>query len=139
MNVIEQIVGILNRYPAIRYEFRADAIRVLAADESGYEVALLMHAARHYTVCLATWHMEFYDERSAIGTFLGGLSDEYRLEVSSCGNVDFLWRIQYRESHGYRNGSAVGTPRHELSQEKKIRYLQNRWLRLPGKENAPVR
>jgi hypothetical protein len=138
MNVIQQIVDILKQYPKIRYEFRADAIRVLAPDENGYEVALLVHPGRHYTVCLATWHMEFYDEHSAIGTFLGGLSEEYRLEVASRGNLDYLWRIQYRESYGYRNGSAVGIFRYEFWRKKKIRYLQNRLLRLPGKENATV-
>lgn len=138
MNVIQQIVDILNQYPEIRYEFRADAIRVLAPDENGYEVALLVHPGSHYTVCLATWHMEFYDEYSAIGTFLGGLSEEYRLEVASRGNVDYLWRIQYRESHGWRGGSAVGIFRYKFWRKKRIRYLQNRLLRLPAKENAIV-
>jgi len=131
MNVIQQIVGILNQYPEIRYEFRADAIRVLAPDENGYEVALLVHSGSHYTVCLATWHMEFYDGHDAIGTFLGGLSEAYRLEVTSRGGVDYFWRIQYQETYGWRSGSAVGIFRIRFWQRKKIRYLQNHFLPLP--------
>jgi hypothetical protein len=138
MNVIQQIVDILQQYPEIRYEFRADAIRVLAPDEYGYEVALLVHPGPHYTVCLATWHMEFDDERSAIGTFLGGLTEEYRLEVASRGNVDYFWRIQYRESHGWRCGSAVGVFRYKFWRKKRTRYLQNHLLRPPGKEGTIV-
>jgi len=87
MNAVQKIVAILKRYPAVRYEFRADAIRALAPDENGYEVALLMDPQPYYTVCLATWHMEFADENSAIGTFLGGLSGAYRLEVTSRGGL----------------------------------------------------
>jgi hypothetical protein len=138
MNVIQQIVDVLQQHPEIRYEFRADAIRVLAPDESGYEVALLVHPGPHYTVCLATWHMEFDDEYSAIGTFLGGLTEEYRLEVTSRGNVDYFWRIQYRESNGWRGGSAVAIFRYQFWQEKRTRFLQNRLLRPPGKENTTV-
>jgi hypothetical protein len=131
MNVIEQIVDILNQYPAMRYEFRGDAVRVLAPNESGYEVALLVHPGSHYTVCLATWHMEFADSHDAIGTFLGGLSEAYRLEVTSRGGVDYLWRIQYQESYGWRSGSAVGIFRVKFWRRKKIRYLQNHILPLP--------
>jgi len=71
MNVIEQLIDILKQYPEVRYEFRSDAIRALAADANGYEVALLMQPQPCYTACLATWHMEFVKENSAIGTFLG--------------------------------------------------------------------
>ncbi len=39
MNVIEHLVAVLERNPQVRYEFRADAIRALAPDSSGYEVA----------------------------------------------------------------------------------------------------
>ena len=136
MNAIQQIVGILNQYPEIRYEFRAHAIRVLAPDESGYEVALLVHPGPNYTVCLATWHMEFVDEYDAIGTFLGGLSEAYRLEVTSRGGSDYLWRIQYQESYGWRSGSAVGIFRVKFWQRKKIRYLQNHILPLPQERPA---
>src|SRR5215831_11314319 len=87
MNAIEKIAAILKQYPGVRYEFRADAIRALAPDENGYEVALLMYPQPQYTVCLATWHMEFTNEDDAIGTFLGGLSEAYRLEVTSRGDV----------------------------------------------------
>jgi arylsulfatase A-like enzyme len=100
MNVIEQLIEVLQRNPQVRYEFRADAIWALAPDSSGYEVALLMHPQGYYTVSLATWHMEFTDEHSAIGTFLGGLSDCYRLKVVSRGNADYRWTIQYREGDG---------------------------------------
>ena len=133
MNTIQQIVGILKQYPEIRYEFRADAIRVLAPDEAGYEVALLMHPGPSYTVCLATWHMEFTDENDAIGTFLGGLAGVYRLEVTSRGGLDYLWRIQYQESYGWSRGSAVGIFRIKFWRRKKIRYLQNHILPLPQK------
>ena len=71
MNTIEKVVEIVKEYPAIQYEFRADAVRVLAPDENGYEVALVMHSQAHYTVYLATWHMEFEDEGSAVGKFTG--------------------------------------------------------------------
>jgi len=135
MNAIEKIVAILKQYPGVRYEFRADAIRALAPDENGYEVALLMYPHPSYTVCLATWHMDFADEDSAIGTFLGGLSEAYRLEVTSRGGVDCLWRIQYREPNGWRSGSAVGIFRIKFWQRKKIRYLQNHILPLPQQEN----
>jgi hypothetical protein len=74
---------------------------------SGYEVALLVEPKSFYTVCLATWHMEFTDEDSAIGTFLAGLSEFYRLEVASRGNVDYRWTIQSRDGDGWRNGSTV--------------------------------
>jgi hypothetical protein len=97
MNVIDRIIDILKQYPEVRYEFRSDAIRALAAEASGYEVALLMQPQPCYTVCLATWHMEFADENSAIGTFLGGLTDAYRLKVSSRGGRDYRWTIQYRD------------------------------------------
>ena len=136
MNVIQQIVDILNQYPEIRYEFRADRIRVLAPDENGYEVALLVHPGSHYTVCLATWHMEFADRHDAIGTFCGGLSEAYRLEVTSRGGVDYLWRIQYQESYGWRNGSAVGIFRIRFWRRKKIRYLQNHILPLPQRRHG---
>jgi len=134
MNVTQQIVGILNQYPEIRYEFRADAIRVWAPDENGYEVALLVHPGSHYTVCLATWHMEFTDGHDAIGTFLGGLSEAYRLEVTSRGGVDYLWRIQYQEGSGWRSGSAVGIFRIRFWERKKTRHLQNHILPLPPKK-----
>jgi len=125
MNVIQQIVDILQQYPEIRYEFRADAIRVLAPHGNGYEVALLTYPQPYYTVCLATWHMEFTDENEAIGTFLGGLSEDYRLEVTSRGGKDYLWRIQYQESYGWRSGSAVGIFQFKFWRRKRIRYLQN--------------
>ena len=131
MNAIEKIIAILKQYPDVRYEFRADAIRALALDEKGYEVALLMYPQPQYTVCLATWHMEFTNEDDAIGTFLGGLSEAYRLEVTSRGGVDYLWRIQYWESGGWRSGSAVGIFRQKFWQRKKIRYLQNHIVPLP--------
>jgi len=131
MNAIEQIIDILKQYPAIRYEFRADAIRAFAPDANGYEVALLMHPHPSFTVCLATWHMEFYDEASAVGTFLSGLTDEYRLEVTSRGGVDYRWRIQYREGSGWRNGSTVGIFRYKFWRRKKVRYLQNHILVAP--------
>ena len=133
MNAIEKIVAILQQYPAVRYEFRADAIRAFAPDENGYELAPLMHP-QHYPVCLATWHMEFADENEAIGTFLGGLSEGYRLEVTSRGGADYLWRIQYRDSHGWRSGSAVGIFRIKFWRRKKLRYLQNHIVPLPHSE-----
>jgi hypothetical protein len=106
MNAIEKIVDILKQYPGIQYEFRADAIRALAPDESGYEVALLMHPQPYYTVCLATWDMEFADEDSAIGTFLGGLTEAYRLEVTVAGE----WTISGESSIGSRTGGGVEAP-----------------------------
>ncbi len=133
MNVIERIIHILKCYPEVRYEFRSDAIRALAADASGYEVALLMQPQPCYTVCLATWHMEFADENSAIGTFLGGLTEVYRLKVSSRGGRDYRWTIQYRD-YGYSDGSTVVTFNFKFWRRKKIRYLQNHLLRPP--ENA---
>jgi hypothetical protein len=135
MTTIQKIVAILKQYPGVRYEFRADAIRALAPDENGYEVALLMYPQPSYTVFLATWHMEFADEKSAIGTFLGGLSEAYRLEVTSRGGVDYLWRIQYREPNGWRSASAVGVFRINFWRKKNIRYLQNHILPLPQQEN----
>jgi len=135
MNAIEKIDAILRQYPAVHYEFRADAIRALAPDENGYEVALLMHPQAYYTVCLATWHMEFTDENEAIGTFLGGLSEAYRLEVTSRGGKDYLWRIQYQESYGWRTGSAVGIFRIKFWRRKRVRYLQNHILPLPKQNN----
>jgi hypothetical protein len=66
MTAIERVVDILKQYPALRYEFRSDAVRALAPDENGYEVVLLMHPQACYTVCLATWRTEFTDETSAI-------------------------------------------------------------------------
>jgi len=131
MNTIQRIVGILNQYPEVRCEFRADAIRVLAPDKNGYEVALLVRPGPIYTVCLATWHMEFADEHDAIGTFLGGLSEAHRLEVTSRGAVDYLWRIQYQEDYGWRSGSAVGIFRVKFWRRKNVRYLQNHILPLP--------
>lgn len=131
MNVIEKIIDVLKQYPQVRYEFRSDAIRALAADGNGYDVALLMQPQSCYTVCLATWHMEFTDENSAIGTFLGGLTEAYRLKVASRGGVDYLWTIQYRESYGWRDGSTVGIFRYKFWRRKKIRYLQNHLLPLP--------
>jgi hypothetical protein len=128
MNVIEQIIDILKQYSGVRYESRSDAIRALAADANGYEVALLMQPQPCYTVCLATWHMEFTDENSAIGTFLGGLTEGYRLKVASRGNVDYRWTIQYRESYGWRDGSTVCVFGYKFWRRKKIRYLQNHLL-----------
>ncbi len=87
-----------------------------------------MHAEGYYTVCLATWHTEFTDEDSAIGTFLGGLSECYRLKVVSRGKVDYRWTIQYREGEGWRNGSTVGLFRFKFWRRRQIRYLQNRLL-----------
>jgi hypothetical protein len=131
MNTVERIVEILKAHPKVRYEYRSDAVRVLAADENGYEVALLMHSEGNYTVCLATWHMEFNDEYSAVGTFLGGLTESYRLRVSSRGNEDYLWRIQYQEKGGWRDGSAVGIFNFKFWRREKIRYLQNHLLPPP--------
>jgi hypothetical protein len=131
MNAIEKIVEVLKENPQVRYEFRKDAIRALAPDSNGYEVALLMHAENHYTVCLATWHMEFADEYSAVGTFLSGLTEDYRLKVASRGNVDYRWTIQYREGPGWTNGSTVGIFRYKFWRRKRIRYLQNHMLSLP--------
>ena len=128
MNVIEKIIEILKQNKQVRYEFRTDAIRALAPDSNGYEVALLMLAQGYYTVCLATWHMEFTDENSAIGTFLGGLSEGYRLKVASCGNVDHRWTIQYREGDGWRDGSSVGRFCYKFWQKRRTRYLQNHLL-----------
>jgi hypothetical protein len=76
--------------------------------------------------------MEFADERSAIGTFLGGLSEAYRLRVTSRGNVDYRWMIQYREGDGWINGSTVGIFRYPFWKKKKIRYLQNNLISLPN-------
>ena len=136
MDAIEKIVAILKQYPGVGYEFRPDAIRALAPNENGYEVALLMYPQPKYTVCLATWHMEFTNENDAIGTFLVGLSEAYRLEVTSRGGVDCLWRIQYREGSGWSSGSAVGSFRIKFWRRKKIRYLQNHILPLP--EERPI-
>jgi hypothetical protein len=130
MNIIENLIEILKRNPQVRYEFRADAIRALAPDPSGYEVALLMHNEGYFTVYFATWHMEFTDANSAIGTFLGGLSECYRLKVSSRGNVDYRWTIEYREPDGWRSGSTVGLVRYKFWRRRHIRYLQNRLLPL---------
>jgi hypothetical protein len=69
-------------------------------------VALLVQP-QGYTVCSATWHMEFGKEYDAVGTFFGGPTDQYRLEVFRCGNVDYRWRIQYRGTNGWSNGSIV--------------------------------
>jgi hypothetical protein len=132
MNVIQQIVDILQQYPEIRYEFKADAVRVLAPDQNGYEVALLVHPGPQYTVCLATWHIEFDDEYSAMGTFLGGLTEEYRLEVMSRGNVDYFWRIQYRESNGWRGGSAVGIFRYKFWGKKENKVPSESSVAAPG-------
>jgi len=137
MNVIAQIIHVLKQYPEVRYEFRSDAIRALAADASGYEVALLMQPQPCYTVCLATWHMEFADENSAIGTFLGGLTEGYRLKVASRGGTDYRWTIQYQESYGYRDGSTVVTFNFKFWRRKKIRYLQNHLLRPPENTSVP--
>jgi hypothetical protein len=133
MNVIEQIIDILKQYPEVRYEFRSDAIRALAADANGYEVALLMQPQPCYTVCLSTWHMEFADQNSAIGTFLGGLTEAYRLKVSSRGGRDYSWTIHYRD-YGYSDGSTVVTFNFKFWRRKNIRYLQNHLRRPP--ENA---
>ena len=131
MNAIEQIIEVLKQNPQVRYEFRADAIRALAPDSNGYEVALLMHANGSYTVCLATWHMEFTDEYSAVGTFLSGLTDDYRLKVASRGNVDYRWTIQYREPDGWKDGSTVGLLRYKFWRRRRIRYLQNHMVSFP--------
>ena len=125
MNAIEKIIEVLKENPQIRYESRSDAIRALAPDSNGYEVALLMHAYGTYTVCLATWHMEFTDEYSAIGTFFGGLSEDYRLKVASRENVDYRWTIQYREPDRWRDGSTVRIFRYKFWRRRHIRYLQN--------------
>jgi hypothetical protein len=139
MNVIEQLIEVLKRNPQVRHEFRADAIRALAPDSSGYEVALLMHAQDYYTVYLATWRMEFTDQNSAIGTFLAGLSECYRLKVASRGNLDYRWTIQYREGDGWRNGSTVGLFRYKFWRRRQIRYLQNRLLLLSENGNVLLR
>ncbi len=59
MNVIERIIDILKQYPEVRYEFRSDAIRALAADASGYEVALLMQPQPCYDASGVT-ETQFY-------------------------------------------------------------------------------
>jgi len=133
VKIIETLVDILKPYPNVRHEFRSDAVRVLAPDEEGYEVALLVRSdGGGYTVCLASWHMEFAEERSAIGTFLGGLSEAYRLRVSSRGNVDYRWMIQYREGDGWINGSTVGIFRYPFWKKKKIRYPSKQSISLPN-------
>jgi len=76
--------------------------------------------------------MEFAEERSAIGTFLGGLSEAYRLRVSSRGNVDYRWMIQYREGDGWINGSTVGIFRYPFWKKKKIRYPSKQSISLPN-------
>lgn len=132
LNIIESIVDMLKKYPEARHEHRSDAIRVLAPNEEGYEVALLIRPeGRGYTVCLATWHMEFADEHSAIGTFLGGLSEAYRLKVASRGNVDYRWTIQYKDANDWIDGSTVGIFSYPFWKRKKVRYLQNNLIPLP--------
>lgn len=132
MNIIEAIIDILKPYPEARHEHRSDAIRVLAPNEEGYEVALLIRPdGCGYTVCLATWHMEFADEHSAIGTFLGGLSEGYRLRVASRGNVDYRWTIQYKEANGWIDGSTVGIFSYPFWKRTRVRYLQNNLIPLP--------
>jgi hypothetical protein len=129
VNTIEKVVDILRGFPEIPYEFREDAIRVLKRSDNGYEVALLIQP-HGYTVCLATWHREFGDEYDAKGTFFAGLTDQYRLEVFSRGNVDYRWRIQYREFNDWINGSIVGIFSYPFWKRKRVRYLQNDWLSL---------
>jgi hypothetical protein len=85
-----------------------------------------------YTVCLASWHMEFADERSAIGTFLGGLSEAYRLRVSSRGNVDYRWMIQYREGDGRINGSTVGIFRYPFWEKEENQIPSKQLISLPN-------
>jgi hypothetical protein len=138
MNTIEKVVDILRGFPEIPYEFREDAIRVLKRLDNGYEVALLIQP-QGYTVCLAAWHMEFGKEYDAVGTFFAGLTDQYRLEVFSCGNVDYRWRIQYREVNGWRNGSVLRIFSHPLWKRKRVRYLQNDWLSLSHMSNIVKR
>lgn len=128
MNVVGKLVEILKTIPKARYEFREDAVRVLAPDSNGYEVALLLHPEGGMAVYFASWHMEFRDEQSAIGTFLGGLSDMYCIKVTSRGGVDYRWTILYREPTGWRQGSTIGVFRYPLFQSQQVRYLLNQLL-----------
>lgn len=128
MNVIQKLIEKLKPIPGVRYEIRQDAIRVLAPDSNGYEVALLMLPEGGMAVYFAAWHMEFTDENSAVGTFLGGLSDMYCLKVTSGGGVDYRWTILYREPTGWREGSTVVLARHPFFQSQQVRYLLNQLI-----------
>ena len=136
MDTIEKLIDFLRQYPFIKYQHRQDAIRVFPSSEKGFEVALLVRPDESYTVCFEFWHTEFTDEEMAMHAFKNGLSDAFRLRVSSRGGVDYKWSIEFREAGEWIGGSTVFIFRYPFWKKKMTRYLQNDYFILTDHQEA---
>jgi len=69
--------------------------------------------------------------------FMNGLSDAFRLRVTSRGGVDYWWSLEIREAGGWIGGSTVGLVRHPFWKKKITRYLQNNYFIVTDHQEAP--
>ena len=113
----------------VPFETGEHDIRVMPADDSGFEVNLVRVGDEgECEVYFDAWHEVFDSEEEAVRYFLSGLSGECRIRVDSRGGFDHKWTLEAKHGDAWVAYSTTGTLFFPFWRKKEVRYLQNRHL-----------
>ena len=121
---VPDIEAALQKYPRITYRADVHSLEVPAQTRNGFQVSIRQRADR-YTLGFEKWHQEFTNATSAFDFFMFGLSRVCRLQVFSCGGVDYKWQVQRQFERRWITISESGMVLIPFWCKKSDRFLQN--------------
>ena len=131
MNAFEQIAERLKKYPDLNASVEPFCITVKAQETNGFDVCVFLENGE-YTVNFNGWH-ECFDEsdvESVLNCFAFGLSDSCRIKEFSKNGEPYKWILQSKVENNWVNDSTTGLFFFNLFKRTKVRYLQNKVIRI---------
>ena len=125
MNAIQEIKGMLQRFPQISFEASINGIKVLPISNTGFTVEIIKDIEQ-YTVFFGGWHQSFTDAEEAINCFWFGLSTGCRLKEYRRWGFAYRWALEYKEAGEWIEDSRTTLLLFPYIGAKKVRVLQNR-------------
>ncbi len=123
MDVIEEIVAKLQTDPHVEFKRQSNSITIHPPNEDGFSITLLIDDC--YEVNFEGWHEEFTDPQEALDCIAFGLSPKCRLKVSSRGDYDHRWTLEFAADDGWTEESTTGLLFYPFWRKPSERYLQN--------------
>jgi hypothetical protein len=127
MPALKLIKADLARHGQARYEEGQGVLRVFPLDDAGFEVAF--YEGERPIVAFARCRHRFPGEDLALVYFALALSNAARLEISTCGDVEYRWTFQRRLGEDWLPCFATRRLLVPFWRERRVCYRQNHFIR----------
>lgn len=128
VTAIREVKKIASKNSNIELIENDNYVAVKSKIKNGFDM-LLNFENNQYNIYFASWHRTFPKDKAkdSVEMFMFGLSNKCRLKVTSRGETDYKWCLEYIENDEWKELSTTKntTPITKFWQKNTIRYLSN--------------